>query len=448
MKVSDNVKSAYESGSITKHVTLSFPELDVEISTGQIDYETMQLSESILESDSIEFVGCIASKFSIQMHGLKADIKGKKIAVTICTDGTEDEPVNLFSGIVDTVTMQANKQIKEIVAYDVLYTKGNMDVATWYNALTFPISLLDLRNSLFEYLDINQVEVSLPNDAVVITKQYAPATLQAINVIKAICQINGAFGAINREGIFEYRILTEIQGGEGAYPGLTLFPPFYPGTGDTGSGDYTPVSISYYKSVDYEEYSVKPVDRLTIRQSDGETGVSCGTGDNNYIIQGNMFTYGKTAEELLQIAQNIYNNVQGISYIPFTAVNNGFPWIECGKDIVSYVVYDFEKSAEEGTDVYADKQFYVFRRNLKGIQALTDEYSAEGEEYQTEFITDLQTQLETRQTAENAVKNYTYSKAELDEKLENQVIVKSVVTLPTDWQEGVIYLIQGEVTVE
>lgn len=440
MKVSDNVKSAYKSGSITKHVTLSFPELGVEISTDQIDYETMQLSESILESDSIEFVGCIASKFSIHIHGLKEDIKGKEMTVKICTDGTEEEPITLFNGIVDTVTMQANKQIKEIVAYDVLYTKGNTDVSAWYNALTFPITLKLLRDSLFGVLGISQEERSLPNDAVTINKEYTPASLQAINVIKAICQINGAFGIINREGKFEYRILPEIKGDDGAYPGLTLYPPFYPGVGAGSGGEYNPESVSFYKSVNYEEYSVKPVDKLTIRQTDSEEGVVYGAGNNNYIIQGNMFTYGKSADELLQIAQNIYPNVQGISYIPFTAVNNGYPWVECGKDIVSYVAYDFGASAEDGTDVYADKQFYVFSRTLSGIQALKDEYSAEGEEYQTEFITDLQTQLETRQNAENAVRDYTYSRAELDEKLQSWYRI--VDELPTSYETGVIYFVR------
>lgn len=441
--VSDNVKNAYKSNGITKHVNLYFPELDKTITTEQLYFETLGLDESILESESIEFVGCISSKFSIQIHGLKEDIKGKKIVVTIHTDGTEEEPITLFNGIVDTVTMQANKQSKEIVAYDVLYTKGNTDVSAWYNDLTFPVTLKALRDSLFAYLGINQVSRDLPNDSITINKEYDPKTIKAINVIKAVCQINGAFGIINREGNFEYRILPEIKEGEsGAYPSITLYPPFYPGAGTGGGEDYKPEQAPYYKSCDYEEYSVKPVDKLTIRQSEDDAGITYGNGTNNYIIQGNMFTYGLSEDVLLTIAENLYPNIEGISYIPFTAINNGYPWVECGKDIVSYYTYDFEASSSEGSDIYTDKQFYVFSRHMSGIQALKDEYSAEGEEYQRIFITDLQTQIDTvKQNVESTVSDI------IDNYIDNGQLsglqAVSVTNVPIVWDSNTIYFIRS-----
>ena len=76
--------------------------------------------------------------------------------------------------------------------------------------------------------------------------------------------------------------------------------------------------------MEYEEYTVKPVDRLTIRQSDTEEGISYGTGQNNYIIQGNMFTLGLEENVLRQIAENIYDNVAGVEYRPFRAQNKQY----------------------------------------------------------------------------------------------------------------------------
>lgn len=150
-------------------------------------------------------------------------------------------------------------------------------------------------------------------------------------MIKAVCQINGAFGIINREGNFEYRILPEIKEGErGVYPLITLYSPLYPGAGTGGGEDYKPEQVPYYKSCDYEEYSVKPVDKLTVWQSEDDARITYDSG----IIQDNMFTYGLSEDVLLTIAGNFYSNIEGIRYTLFTAINNGYPWGECGKENV------------------------------------------------------------------------------------------------------------------
>lgn len=472
MNVSENVKNAYKSNSITKHVTLSFPEIGKTVSTEQVYSETLRLSESILEKESIEFVGCNSSKFSIHVHGLKEDIKGKRIIASIYTDGTEEEPITLFNGIVDSAVKQSNKQIKEITAYDELYTKGNTEVAAWYKSLIFPITLKNLRDSLFNYIGLTQVEIKLPNDGVTIARQYDPNTLQALSVVKAICQINGAFGIINREGNFEYRILaqdiTTIP-----YPATTLFPstglfPASPAVAVAAAERYADSieteNFSFYKTVSYEEFEVKPVDKLTIRQTEDDAGVTYGAGTNNYIIQGNMFTYGLSNSVLLTIAENVYNNVKGFSYYPFTSDNNGLPYLECGLDAVSYMMIDYEATCEAQEEdpnadvVYTQQAFYILNRELSGIQALRDSYSADGEEYQTEFITDLQTQIDilkkntgaTKDYVSDYVSDYTYDKDTIDSMLGGGggFNVESVTELPVSPDDNTIYLIQGIVVVE
>lgn len=481
MNVPDNVKTAYHGNSVTKHLALYFPQIDLTIGTKSLYSETMHLSESLVQSESIEFVGCIASKFKISVHGLKADVKGLKMTVQICTDGTEDAPIPLFHGIVDSAMKQSNKQIKEIVAYDELYTKGNKDVAGWYKSLTFPATLKQIRDSLFTYIGITQVETELPNDGITIQKQYDPNTLQALSVIKAICQINGAFGIINRDGKFEYRILGAIEN-PGAYPSETLFPgpDVFPGSAQS-SGGYNEVAatdFAFYRKVDYEEYSVKPVDKLTIRQTENDAGVTYGTGTNNYIIQGNMFTYGLPADVLSNVAGNIYPNVQGFSYFPFTSQNNGLPFLECGLDAVAYMMIDYEevgarqkfRSARSGEIPYKQQSFYILNRELSGIQALKDSYSAQGEEYQTEFITDLQTQIDIiKQNAgtnvKDYVKDYTYDKDYIDGNYYDKDYIDNafenfspggdggglkfelVSTPPTNGDENTLYGIPGIVVV-
>lgn len=454
MKVSEETKNAYAKSSFKK-LNIVFPDLSIGVPMSQVYAQSLNLTEMLIDNSNVEFVGCIASKLEIQLSGISNNIKGQRIEVSIVADNTEEIP--LFHGVVDSAIRQTNRNYKKITAYDELYTKGNIDVAAWYNSLFFPISLKAMRDSLFAYIGIEQEEKSLPNDNISINKEFAPTTLQARAVIKSICQINGAFGIINRYGKFEYRILAEQITESGAYPGMTLYPDFYPGVGAVSSnGEVVARPIAYYKKVDYEEYTVKPVEKVTIRQSESDAGVSYGDGTNNYIIQGNMFAVNQSSEVLLSIARNIHGSIAGVSFTPFNSDNNGYPFIEVGKDGVSYMTYDYEASQKARSDIYTEKVFYVFKRVLTGIQALNDKYSVDGEEYQTEFITDLQTQIETIKnnlTAEvsnqvsQQIPNYTYTKQQADAKF-STLKVLSVAELPANPQANTIYLIQGEVIVE
>lgn len=449
MQVSEEVKNAY-SRSSNKELNILFPDLGLEVSTGQAHGQSMNLVEMLISDDNVEFVGCISSRFEIILNGVYENIKNQKIEVSINADSTEDIP--LFVGIIDSVENQTNKQYKKIVAYDELYTKGNIDVAAWYNSLSFPIALKDLRDSFFAHIGIEQEPVELPNDSMVLNKELAPTSLQAKTVFKSICQINGAFGIINRYGKFEYRILKEPQSKRGAFPGLTLFPPFYPGVIYEDDGNKVEVKdVPFYKKVDYEEYSVKPVEKVTIRQTDSDVGVTYGEGTNNYIIQGNMFTLNLPEDTLRTIAKNVHTNISNIEFVPFSSDNSGYPFVEVGIDAVSYYTYNFEASARaRSTDVYTKKTFHVFKRTLSGIQALKDSYEAQGEEYQKEFVTDVGTQIEQLKQnlsveVNQQVKNYTYSKEEVEEKV---LKVFSVEELPSNPLPNAIYLIQGEVVVE
>ena len=368
MTVSSAVKQAYLNGD-HKNLSIYFPDLDLTIGHEDIVSESMSLHESIFETESIEFVGCISSQFKIQVRNLHEDIKGQYIIVSITTDTTTESPIPLFMGIVDGVDMSAKRNYKTITAYDELYSKGQIDVANWYKSLNFPITIANFRDSLFNYVGLNQVITALPNDSITIEKQYSPNELEAITVIKSLCQINGVFGIINREGNFEY---------------VTILP-----------SDTTPTeTMDAYRDITFQEYIVKPVELLVIRESSDDEGVSYGSGTNRYVIQGNFFAKGLSNETLLDMAENIYPNIDGFSYAPFNASSDGLPWVECGKDIIKYKIVDFENSTS-GSIAYKYKNFYVLNRILTGIQVLTDEYDASGDEYQHEFITDLQVSVDT-----------------------------------------------------
>lgn len=520
MNISPTTQQAYKSNSIKKHLVIVFPELNYTVPEQDVSQESMKLSEAISDSKDFEFVGCISSKFQVAIRDFGQDIKGKIIRAYIYTDGTENEPIPLFYGIVEEAKLQSNHKTKEIVAYDPLFSIGKKDVSQWYKDMVFPQgqkSIGDIWKSLFYYLNIPyDFYTTLPNDGIRVKKVYNPSSLSAIGVIKSICQINGVFGIWDRGELdsngnykqekspkFKFLILPDIMPTDSEpYPSLTLYPPFYVGT---GSGETPADEVPYYKKLEYQEFSVKPVDKIIIRQDSEDEGGSYGTGENKYIIQGNMFTLGLKKKVLDQMAARIYPNVINVSYIPYISNTNGYPWIECGDAVISYMVYDFDNSPqlvytavtpegtenpfvqrwyelygssyvrsqdtqvnpnktyyqEHSTDVYKEMKFYALGRNMSGIQALRDEYNAEGDEFQKEFVTDIGLNVDVKiKKVKNELTEY------VDENLENyydkDTIDDMFEDLPTGWsvesvpegelppvgQDQVLYLIQGEVVVE
>lgn len=488
MNVSNEIKQAFANTSNPRVLDIYFPNLNLSVDMEHIIQESLSLKESVLENDSIEFVGCVASELSIELYGVREELKGEIIEVKIkvrtsaedVTPPVYTDPIPLFYGRVDSVELEANHNKRKITAYDMLYTAGNIEVADWYNSLNFGsrgITLGQIRYSLFSYINtkmyqltgvhIEQVYAELPNDeGFYIKKQYAPTTLRSIDVIKSICQINGVFGIINREVTngtvkFEYRVLSNVIS-DPTYPSDTLYPPFTPGMYiSTGDIEHPSTYVEYYRSIDYQEYTVKPVDQITIRDNEDDKGVPYGSGSNNYIIQGNMFTYKLSEKDIKKIAGNIYPYICNVVYRPFESENDALPWLECGLDVVKYLQYDYEESAEQGRDVYSEYYYYVFNRNMTGIQALKDEYTATGEQDQRQFLTDVNTRIETikKQTTEidvdlsdyytiEEIEDNYYDKEYIDNLDPSGWKVESVSALPAHGEENVLYLIQGEVVVE
>jgi len=376
LEVSDEIKNLYASTSQPKHLIIYFPELEhiedgetvigLEIPQENIKFESMSLDESICEDDNITFVGCISSKFTVTLYNITYDLNGQKIEVSM-TIGDTNTPIPLFNGWVSDVELETNRAYKDITAYDAIYSKiSGVDVANWYNTLNFPITLGNLRVSLFEdNLSIIAEEATLPNDDIEISKEYIPESLDALDVVKSICQINGVFGIINRQGNFEYR---------------TLNP------------DVVAVFGTNYKDATYREFTLSPAGRVVIRESANKTGISYPViaSKTSYIVQSNIFMaeFEKDTVTKRLVAGNIYGNLYNITYRPFEATNYGAPWLECG-DTVSYTMYDFEESAAQGEDIWVTASYTILKRHLSGIQNLFDEFSAEGNEGTTQFISDI-----------------------------------------------------------
>lgn len=375
IKVSSETKNAYKSDASHKELVIRIPQADITLRNEDIVSESLELKEAIESSENLTFQGCISSSLSLECFTLVDDtLEGMWIEADITADETETIP--LFRGYITEVTNQTHEEFTtKIRAYDALYKINNTDVTSWYNSLTFPMTVQAFRNSFFQRVGVNQVADYLTNDGVTIQKTIDDKVIMGSRIIKAICQINGRFGRISRTGRFEYVHLTEAA--EALYPAEDLFPSddIYPS--DENAVDN--VLKAHYTSISFENYRVASISKVQIVEKDGHIAASSGSGTNVYTLKDNPLVWGMNSSTLNQVARNLYNTIQGLWYTPAEVKCVGLPYVECG---------DFVLMSARLSIIRA----YVLTRTLKGIQAITDSYKAPGDKKQPVYVPDLQAQ--------------------------------------------------------
>lgn len=375
LEIADELNLIYKNDAIPlsdstadKQMFFYFPALDLTITNNQIKGESFQLTESICSEEDLTFGGCESAQMKVIVADIEQELKGQLVIVTQVVNGIYTMPFGSY--VVESANRQSDRRFKDVVAYDRIKDKlgESVDVSDWYKkyfSSTNSVTLKKFRIDFFSYVGLEIEEQELPNDSMIITKTIEPSVLKARDLARAIGEINGRFGHMTREDNFKYIGLD----GFGLYPSDTLFPSedLYPS--DTG----TVMGVGGYKSIVYEDYKVKPIDKLVIRSEEGDVGQSVGTGTNAYILQGNFLVYGKTSDELSVIANNIFKEIKGVEYRPHTTVMMGLPYLEVG-DTISTVTTD---------DVI---ETFVFHRVLTGVQALTDTITATGSETRSQEI--------------------------------------------------------------
>lgn len=382
IRVTDTTKNAYKSDSTLKDIEVRIPGASITLTNQDILAESLELKESIESGDNLSFTGCIASSFKIECFNLVDDtLEGMWLEADIVAhteDPEDEETIPLFRGYIDKVTNTTHEEFTtEIRAYDALYKISNMDVTSWYNGLTFPITVKNMRNSFFARVGVTQVDDYLPNDGMTVNKTIEDKTISGAKIIKAICQINGRFGRIGRSGKFEYVHL--VEGTEALYPREDLFPAddIYP----SAENALDQVSKAFYTKIAFENYRVASINKVQLVNKEGQIVGRAGSGSNAFTIENNPLIWGKTQAQLNSAATNILNTIQGLWYTPSEVSSVGLPYVECG---------DFVLMTARRSIIRA----YVLTRTLKGIQALTDDYSAPGDKTQPIYVPSVQTQID------------------------------------------------------
>ncbi len=352
-----------------KRLVVSFVNPAVTLSDEDIVAESMEISESLCTERELRFGSCEASDFKLRVIGNVIPLQGEKFSVSMYV-GDIPEPYVLGTYKVASDKPTGDRRYRDIVAYDAMHDIITADVAAWYNAILpgedSKITLRAFRASFMEHFGIECEEVDLPNDGMIVERTINPEMISGQDVLTAVCEINGCFGHIGRNGKMRYITLEEII--SGVYPRNDLFP----------SDDLFPaeskgterIARTEYISCRYEDFKTQKINKLQIRQEENDIGCIIGEGDNCYVVEGNFLVYGKSTEELLEIGRRLYDTIRVVWYRPASVKAIGNPCLEVGNGIRLHTKNEIIET-------------YILERTLKGIQSLTDSYETQGKEKYT-----------------------------------------------------------------
>lgn len=399
----------FKKDTVDKQLSIVSDDGKINITNTELHQEKFELTESLCSEQELTFGSCEAAMIKFTVSNTFLPMKGRWMTVRMSLGGHTDVPFQFGRYKVDSDTPTADRTCRDVVAYDALYDILNADVAAWYNTVFpshkeqqkdkdgktttvtvyDPVTMKQFRDSFFKYFGIEQADIALINDNMSIEKTVAVTpssetssdteessiigeSMSGKEVLSCICEINGCMGHMGRDGKFHYIYLEqEIQG---LYPRNDLYPaddlfPRDPKSTQIGKG--------FYVTATYEDYLVKTINKLQIREQKNDIGVIVGTGDNAYVIEDNFLVYGKGTKELKSIANNVLSKIRGIVYRPFTADCKGNPCLEVGDAVRLPTRYELIES-------------YILKRTMKGIQALRDDLEADGEEYRTNGANGIQ----------------------------------------------------------
>lgn len=330
----------------------------ITITNTNICLEEMSLEESLCSDGNLTIGACESACFKIRIADMNHNFEGELLTVNqvIPIDQNTDEtiPYGVFKVISDKATN--DRKWRDLTCYDAMYDILNADVSEWFNSLTFPMTVKNLRDSFFTYLGVTQVTTTLVNDNFQTQGGFSVSgVLSGKDIITAICEINGVFGHISRQGQFEYISLPSADS-------LTL-DWYMDGTGA------------------YEDYLVQKITGIVARSSESDVGTSVGTDTNLYVVEDNPLIYGSEGTASLTTAlTNLLNNVKDINYRPFNVDTYGNPMLPLGTNLTITTRNQTINS-------------FLMTRVLSGIQSLKDSISAKGEKYRPTEVNSLRSEV-------------------------------------------------------
>ena len=206
----------------------------------------------------------------------------------------------------------------KVTAYDTM-SKLDADFSGWLraNQAQFPKTIWQLVQLACQRAGVTLAGISLPINGSHSVQAFYADDLTCRQIISWAAEAAGCYAHMNADGKLQFLTYTDKRSTAKITP------------------DGVSNSTAYYAdSLSYEDYTVKAIEKVQIRQSDSDVGViypDSTTATNTYAVQGNLLLTTGTEANLKTVAQNLYNVLKSVTYTPCKVAVPSGSGLACGQ---------------------------------------------------------------------------------------------------------------------
>ena len=206
----------------------------------------------------------------------------------------------------------------KVTAYDTM-SKLDADFSGWLraNQAQFPKTIWQLVQLACQRAGVALASSSLPINGSYSVQAFYADDLTCRQIISWAAEAAGCYAHMNADGKLQFLTYSDKRSTAKITP------------------DGASNSTAYYAdSLSYEDYTVKAIEKVQIRQSDSDVGViypDSTTATNTYAVQGNLLLTTGTEANLKTVAQNLYNVLKSVTYTPCKVSVPSSSGLACGQ---------------------------------------------------------------------------------------------------------------------
>lgn len=206
----------------------------------------------------------------------------------------------------------------KVTAYDTM-SKLDADFSGWLraNQAQFPKTIWQLVQLACQRAGVALASSRLPINGSYSVQAFYADDLTCRQIISWAAEAAGCYAHMNADGKLQFLTYTDKRSTAKITP------------------DGASNSTAYYAdSLSYEDYTVKAIEKVQIRQSDSDVGViypDSTTATNTYAVQGNLLLTTGTEANLKSVVQNLYNVLKNVTYTPCKVSVPSSSGLACGQ---------------------------------------------------------------------------------------------------------------------
>ena len=206
----------------------------------------------------------------------------------------------------------------KVTAYDTM-SKLDADFSGWLHAnqAQFPKTIWQLVQLACQRAGVTLASSSLPINGSYSVQAFYADDLTCRQIISWAAEAAGCYAHMNADGKLQFLTYSDKRSTAKITP------------------DGASNSTAYYAdSLSYEDYTVKAIEKVQIRQSDSDVGViypDSTTATNTYAVQSNLLLTTGTEANLKSVVQNLYNVLKNVTYTPCKVSVPSSSGLACGQ---------------------------------------------------------------------------------------------------------------------